>query len=85
MQVIVINEKNADLIVSDRLQILLAYKYLDSELRITLTELTQQITVAQFIKQLNFRKYVWFDLYSHRNPMTERVSHYNYNKQQDKS
>ena len=50
MQVIVINEKNTDLIISDHLQFLLTYKYLNSELYITLTELTQQITITQFIE-----------------------------------
>ena len=50
MQVIVINKKNTNLTISDHSQVLLAYKHLDSELHIILTELTQQITVTQFIE-----------------------------------
>ena len=84
VQAIVVNGKNAGLTMSDHSQVLLAYEHLDSELRITITEPTQQTTVAQFIEQLNSRKHVWFDLYSRRNPVTERIGQYDRNRQQGK-
>ncbi len=63
VQSIVVNGRNAGITTTDYAQVLLAYKHLDSELRLTLTEPTLQTTVAQFIEQLNSRKHAWFEIY----------------------
>ena len=63
IQFIVVNEQNAEIVITDHIQILLAYEHLNSELWLTLTELTPQTTVAQFIEQLNSKKHAWFEIY----------------------
>ena len=57
VQSIVINGQNAGIAITDYAQVLLAYKHLDSELQLTLTEPTPQTTVAKFIEQLNSKKH----------------------------
>ena len=63
IQFIVVNEWNAEIVITDHTQILLVYEHLNSKLWLTLTELTSQTTVAQFIEQLNFKKHTWFKIY----------------------
>ena len=50
VQSIVINEQNTDIVTTDYTQVLLVYEHLNSKLWLTLTELTPQTTVTQFIE-----------------------------------
>ena len=50
IQFIVVNEQNTEIVTTDYTQILLIYEHLNSKLWLTLTELTPQTTVAQFIE-----------------------------------
>lgn len=70
VQSIVLHRKNSSIVTSDHAQVLLAYKHFDDKLQLHLSASTEQSTVVNLIKTLNFQKNIWYDIYTCNNSLS---------------
>jgi len=70
VQSIVLHRKNSGIVTSNHAQVLLAYEHFDDKLQLHLSASTEQSTVVNLIKTLNFQKNIWYDIYTCNNSLS---------------
>ena len=67
VQSIVLLGRNAGIATTEAAQVIIAYEHMDPQLRQHLALPNERSTVETFIRELNIRKYIWFDMYTNNN------------------
>ena len=58
-----LNVKYVNIATTEIAQILLIYKYIDSELRRNLSRSRENFIIIEILEKLQYQKDIWFDIY----------------------